>query len=93
LQSSKITKLRRRIEQLESRLAFRREPAPIIVITYVESDGAGHPDPNQEIAYGTIGGLRFNRLAGETEEDFTDRIISTQKGRTSIVSLYCESPR
>jgi len=90
LQSSKITKLRRRIEQLESRFALRREPAPSIIITYVKGDGAGHLDPNQKVVYGTMGELRFDRQPGETEEDFTDRIISMQEGGPSVVSLYCE---
>ena len=88
LQSWKITKLRRRIEQLESRPAFRREPPPDVIIKFIE-----YPGPTREITYATIfgeDGPRINRQPGETMKDFTSRIISTQERHPCIVLLHGE---
>lgn len=87
LQSSKIGKLRRRIERLESLTAFRREPAPTLIVEFVKSDGAGHL---AECSYGEVNGIRFDRRPGEREEDFTHRIISSQERRPSSVYLFSE---
>src|SRR5271166_2692934 len=59
LQSWKVTKLRRRIEQLESRSAFRREPAPPqLFIHFVRTDGEGHLHPDQRPDFATVGDER-----------------------------------
>jgi hypothetical protein len=68
---------------LESLTAFRREPAPILVIEFVKGRG------DSECSYSEVDGRRVDRLAGETKEDFTNRIIDMQEG-TSAVCLYCE---
>jgi hypothetical protein len=88
--------LKSEVESLERKLGLDRRgpgPPPDIVITFVQSDGAGHPDPNQEIVYATIyglDGLRFDRQPGEAVKDFTSRIISTQERHPCVVLLHCE---
>jgi hypothetical protein len=87
LRNSKVTKLRRRIEHLELRSAFQHEPLPEIMVVLVG------PEPNQEIAYATVGGLdgeRFDRQPGETVEEFEDRVFSMRKNPRGTVFLHSE---
>lgn len=89
MQNWKIAKLRSRVEQLERSSSIRREPAPVFVITFVKSDGAGHPGKSH-VTWGELGGRKFDRQPGETEEEFVDRIMSTQEHPPYPVFLHCD---
>jgi hypothetical protein len=90
LQSWKITKLRRRIEQLESQAAFRLEPAPMQILTFWETDSTGKP-VECECPYVMVKGRRFDRQPGETSTELAARIRNTPEGRDiSLLIFFCD---
>ena len=81
-----------RIKSLRAKMGLLRPkypPPPDIIIAFVGCDGNGHV-VEQECSYGEVDGRRFDRQPGETEKDFTNRIISTQERHPCLVFLHCE---
>ena len=87
-----------RIKSLRAKLGLLRPkyPLPDSIITFVESDGNGHPGPDREIIYATIDsphGPRFDRRPGETVKNFTARVVALLERHPSLVFLYSEETR